>query len=496
MSTRKPVVLVLEDIHWADSASLALLHYISRFVNSERIFVLATFRSESLSFDLQGQPSSLVETLRAMGREDLYREIKLPSLNAYEVGVLASSMLGGQIQPTFLEKLSFESQGNALFVVESLRTLGNEGSLIQENGEWRPSTDRIVIPLKVIIPLKVKDIILQRVSSLKLKHRKILDVASVLGEKFDFKLIASVLGQEQIQILEKLNSISKTTLRIKFEDGSYSFDHAKSQEIIYDELPIPLKSGYHLLIAERLETLSKNQKKSIASHLSFHYEKAGNGPKTLEYSLRAGKEALAKFSNLEAKKFFSYVLDISEEKEQYLDERASAIEGLGDAFFATGEFREAQKMFNHLLYSTEKGVVKLRALRKSVASSRWLGDFAHSLELSKEADDLVEFGRLEYARLLLNKAAAMGSFGNSKETLKCLENALAVFEEENSLADLAQALNESASLYQTEGYPEKAIVVVKRAIALNEEIGDFRGQVDAYFYAGQVFFNYRLFSEA
>ena len=425
-----------------------------------------------------------------MGREDLYREIKLPSLNSFEVGLLASSMLGGQIQPTFLDKLSFESHGNALFVVESLRTLMNEGSLIQENGEWRPSTDRMVIPSKV------KDIILQRVTSLKLKHRKILDVASVLGEKFDFKLIASVLGQEQIQILEKLNSIAQTTLLIKFEDGSYSFDHAKSREIIYDELPIPLKSGYHLLIAERLETLSKNQKKSIASHLAFHYEKAGNGPKTLEYSLRAGKEALAKFSNLEAKKFFSYVLDISGEKEQYLDERASAIEGLGDAFFATGEFGEAQKMFQRLFYSTDKGVVKLRALRKSVASSRWLGDFAHSLELSKEADDLVEFGRLEYARLLLNKAAAMGSFGNSKEALKCLENALAVFEEENSLADLAQALNESASLYQTEGYPEKAIVVAKRAIALNEEIGDFRGQVDAYFYAGQVFFNYRLFSEA
>lgn len=490
LSTRKPVILVLEDIHWADSASLALLHYISRFVNSERILVLATFRSEGLSFDLQGQPSSLVETLRAMGREDLYREINLPSLSAFEVGLLASSMLGGQIQPTFLEKLSIESHGNALFVVESLRTLVNEGSLIEENGEWRPSTDRIRIPSKV------KDIILQRVSGLKLKHRKILDVASVLGEKFDFKLIASVLSQEQIQILEKLNSIAQTTSLIKFENDSYSFDHAKSREIIYDELPAPLKTGYHLMIAKRLETLSKNQTKSVASDLAFHYQKAGNSPKTLEYSLLAGKEALAKFSNLEAKKFFSYVLDIAGEKELHLAERASAIEGLGDAFFATGEFGEAKKMFQRLLYSTDKGVVKLRALRKSVASSRWLGDFAHSLELSKEADCLVEFGRLEYARLLVNKGAALGSYGNIKDALKCLEDASAIFEEENSLADLAQALNESASLYQTEGYPEKALVTAKRAIALNEEIGDFRGQVEAYFSAGLVFFHYRLYMEA
>ena len=490
LSTRKPVLLVLEDIHWADSASLGLLHYISRFVSSERILVLATFRSEGLRYDLEGQPSSLVETLRAMGREDLYREIKLPSLNAYEVGLLASSMLGGQIQPSFLENLSTESHGNALFVVESLRTLMSEGCLIQENGEWRPSTD------KLRIPSKVKDLILQRVSGLKLKQRKILDVASVLGEKFDYRLIASVLSQEQIQILEKLNSIAKTTSLIKFEDNSYSFDHAKSREIIYDELPLPLKTGYHLMIAERLETLSKIDKKSEVSDLAYHYEKAGNSSKTFVYSLQAGKEALAKFSNLEAKKYFLHVLNIADEKEEYCNDRISAIEGLGDAFLATGEFSEALNRFQQLMNSANVGVVKLRALRKAMVSARFLGNFDLSLELSKDAENLKGVNRLEYARVLLNKGAALGSFGNTKEALVCLEKAIIEFEEANSLADLAQGLNESASLYQTEGYPEKAVATAKRAVALNEEIGDLRGQVDAYFYAGQVFFNYRLFEEA
>jgi tetratricopeptide (TPR) repeat protein len=490
LSTKKPVILVLEDIHWADSASLALLHYISRFVNSERILVLATFRSEGLSFDLEGQPSSIVETLRAMGREDLYREIKLPSLNAYEVGLLASSMLGGQIQPSFLENLSTESHGNALFVVESLRTLMSEGCLIQENGEWHPSTDRLRIPSKV------KDLILQRVSGLKLKQRKILDVASVLGEKFDYRLIASVLSQEQIQILEKLNSIAKTTSLIKFEDNSYSFDHAKSREIIYDELPLPLKTGYHLMIAERLETLSRIDKKSVVSDLAYHFEKAGNSPKTLVYSLMAGKEALAKFSNLEAKKYFLHVLDIAGEKEEYCNDRISAIEGLGDAFFATGEFSEALNKFQQLMNITNTEIVKLRAIRKAMVSARFLGNFDLSLELSKEVENLKGANSLEYARVLLNKGAAMGSFGNTKEALVCLEKAIIEFEEANSLADLAQGLNESASLYQTEGYPEKAVATAKRAVALNEEIGDLRGQVDAYFYAGQIFFNYRLFQEA
>jgi tetratricopeptide (TPR) repeat protein len=490
LSSKKPVILVLEDIHWADSASLSLLHYLSRFVYSERILVIATFRTEGLSYDLEGHPSSLIQTIRAMGREDLYQEIKLPSLNTHEVGLLASSMLGGQIQPAFLENLSIESHGNALFIVESLRTLMCEGCLIQENGEWRPSSERLNIPLKV------KDLILERVSGLKLKQRKILDVASVLGDKFDYRLIASVLNQEQIQILEKLNSISKLTSLIKFEDGSYSFDHAKSREIIYDELPVPLKTGYHLMIAERLETLSKIDKRSVVNDLAYHYEKAGNSPKTLVYSLMAGKEALAKFSNSEAKKYFSHVIEIAGEKEEYYDDRISAVEGLGDAFFAMDEFGEALKKFQQLANIANSEVVKLRTIRKAMVSARFLGNFDLSLELSKEAENLKAANSLEYARVLLNKGAAMGSYGNPKEALLCLEKAITEFEEANSLPDLAQGLNESGSLYQTEGYPEKAIATAKRAILINEEIRDMRGQVDAYFYAGLAFFNYRLFGEA
>ena len=113
-----------------------------------------------------------------------------------------------------------------------------------------------------------------------------------------------MLGQERIQILEKLNLIASNTSLIKYENDSFSFDHAKSREIIYDGLPSPLKIGYHTLIGERLEALGKNEKKNVANDLAYHYEKAGNAHKTLTYSLLAGREALAKFSNLEAKKYF------------------------------------------------------------------------------------------------------------------------------------------------------------------------------------------------
>ena len=107
ISIQGPLVLFLEDIHWADSASLALLHYISRVVNnSERILVLATFRSEEVTADAEGHPHPLEEEMRLMSREDLFSEIKLSNLNQADISVIAQNMMGGTVQQELVEKLA------------------------------------------------------------------------------------------------------------------------------------------------------------------------------------------------------------------------------------------------------------------------------------------------------------------------------------------------------------------------------------------------------
>jgi predicted ATPase len=94
MASEEPIILFIEDIHWADSASIALLHYIARSIyNSERILVLATFRSEELTADAEGRSHPLHETLRLMKREELFKEIKLSGLEQDSVKSIAQSML-------------------------------------------------------------------------------------------------------------------------------------------------------------------------------------------------------------------------------------------------------------------------------------------------------------------------------------------------------------------------------------------------------------------
>ncbi len=123
ISARRPTILFIDDVHWADSASLALIHYISRAMSSKKVLVLATFRSEELTADSEGRPHPLTETLRLMKRENLYEEIKISNLGQNEVSELAQNMLEGKLKTNFSNTLGKESQGNPLFVVESLRML-------------------------------------------------------------------------------------------------------------------------------------------------------------------------------------------------------------------------------------------------------------------------------------------------------------------------------------------------------------------------------------
>jgi predicted ATPase len=339
ISKQKPTVLFLDDIHWADSASLALFHYVSRAVRSSRVLVLATFRGEELNPDEEGHPHRLAETLRLMRREDLCTEIKLHNLSQTYVSKVAENMIGGTLHPEFITKLAVESQGNPLFIVESLRMLTERGSLHKENDLWRLSSEELVIPDKF------KDIILGRLSVLKFSQRSVLDAASVIGDRFDAELLGTVLGQNKLEILQTLSMIAQSTSLVRVEEGFFRFDHAKSRQVIYEEIPVPLKRGYHAQVAERLEIKSGPLP---FSDIAYHYAQAENKQKAVEYALKAGKEALARFSNAEAIKHFTYVLQTVPDAPENAETKRTALEKLGDAYYANCMYAKALELFERL----------------------------------------------------------------------------------------------------------------------------------------------------
>ena len=472
LSVNEPVILLIEDLHWADSASLSLLHFAARRLRSERILLLATFRCEELTTNAEGQTHPLAEELRLMKREGLFTEIKLPNLNQACVNEIAENMMGGKVNPELAAKLSQESRGNALFVVESLRMLSERGNLYQEHDEWHLTVDTLGIPDKF------KDVILRRVSLLKFKERRVLDAASVIGEKFDVELLAVVLGQDSLEVLETLNMISRSTSLVNVEESFFRFDHAKSRQAIYEEIPLPLKRGYHSRVAEKLESAPKSGR-LLFSEIAYHYAQSGNEKKAIEFALVAGQDALARFSNAEAIKHFTYVVEKVSDAPESAETKKTALEGLGDAYSANCKFTKALEVFERLAKS-EVGEVKLRAYRKAMEMVV-IGDFgrARLMELSRKAEPYVASDRLEGARIHLGG-------GN---TLEDYEAAIEIFMEEYSLPDLAKALPKLGMALLSSGQYGKGVGAYLRAISLWEEIGDLHQLLDTVYLAGHFFYS-------
>ena len=469
IAARQPIVLFIEDIHWADSASLALLHYLARaFNDSDRILVLATLRSEELTADTDGRPHLLSQTMQLMRREDLFTEIKLTNLDQTGVAKVAQSMIGGNIQEELAENLMTESKGNPLFIVESLRMLAERKNLVEEDNQWRLTIDAFGIPPKI------KDIIMRRLAVLKYTQRRVLDAASVIGEKFDLELLSSVLGMDTLEVLETLNMIAYSTSLVSVEGNYYRFDHARSREVLYDELSAPLKRGYHQRIAEKIESKSE---KPPYSDLAFHYAQAGNAEKAEKYAMAAGQDALAKFSNREAAAHFTFVLQATPKN---IETKLSALEGLGDAYYADCMFQNAAKTFDELA-ELATGKLKVRAYRKELEVT-WYRDqnAAGTQEIAKKVEKLGELDPLESARIRWQSSRAL--FWTSPEAcLKEHEALLKIFQEEYSLPDVAQLMWGTGITFVTahKGDPKKALAQILVGIAMHHELEDARSELFA-----------------
>ena len=192
-------------------------------------------------------------------------------------------MIGGNIQKSFAERLLKDSQGNPLFVVESIRMLSEKQCLVLDKEQWNICTDGLGIPAKI------KDIILSRASKLKPEEKILLDIASAIGIIFDPELLADVLGQDRLKVLETLNGIANTSSLVVCEGTYYKFYHAKCRDAIYEEIAVAIRRLYHSKIAEILE---KRLEKAKVSDLAYHFARAGDSGKAIRYSLDAGIKAL------------------------------------------------------------------------------------------------------------------------------------------------------------------------------------------------------------
>jgi len=307
-SRDRPVVLVLDDVQWADAASLQLLRHVVKMGDALGLLIICTYRDTELS-------SLMVETLGALRRETGVDRIALRGLEDDEVVRFLEAASGHDLTEsglTLAHAVYEETDGNPFFVSEMLRHLEDSGAIYRdEAGTWRTRTT------EMLLPASVKEVVAARVARLGPEAGRVLGLAAVIGRQFDLGLLSTAAGLDESGVIDLLEEASKMALVREAPDApdSYTFAHALVQHTLYEDLGGTRRARAHRKVAEVLEELCGADSNACVGELAHHWLQATqlvDVGKAVTYARRAGEMALDALAPADAVRYFEQALELLE----------------------------------------------------------------------------------------------------------------------------------------------------------------------------------------
>jgi len=478
---RQPLVLVLDDLHWADHPSLLLLEFVAKELGNARLLIVCTYRDVELS-----RQHPLSQTLGELTRsaEGGFQRVLLRGLGQEDVGRFIE-LASGVAPPTGLvEAVHRQTEGNPLFVTEVVRLLVQEGELTQDKVGERDSWS-------VRIPEGVREVIGRRLDRLSERCNETLTIASVISREFTVDqlspLIDDISGDRLLEVLEEALA-ARVIEELPRSVGHYQFTHALIQETLSEELSTTRKVRLHARIAESLELLYGAEAEAHGAELAHHFTEAQTvlgTEKLVRYSLLAGDRALATYAHEEALAHFNRGLAAKKETQPMDSNGAALLFGLGRAQSATLQEAEARVSLSRALdYYIQVADVEMAV---SVAEYPLLPVFGVTrlTELVARALPLVPPDSHEAGRLLSRYGLVVyQEVGDDQRTQEAFSQALTIAQREGDPALETITLAAAADVDWYQFRPQQVIERGRQAIELAGRVGDLRAEVRARYYTG------------
>jgi class 3 adenylate cyclase len=292
LAERGPVVLVLEDLHWADASSSALVVPLLRLAASHRIFFLIALRPEP--------PDALARIRAAVDTVGPSRcsEIPLQPLDRGAAEQLLDNLFRDGDLPHAAKSLIEErTAGNPFYLHEVVRSLIDEGAVEIRNGSLF-ATSKID---SVVIPSTVQEVIMARIDRLPLATKNALQIVAIIGRSAYTRIIAAVIGEEGIGAsLEALTTSDLLIRRERFDESLYEFTHPLVQEVAYGAVTRQKRAEFHRLVAQAIESEFTESHPSYFGMLAYHFSLGDDAENAERYLLRAGEQAAALAASAEA----------------------------------------------------------------------------------------------------------------------------------------------------------------------------------------------------
>ncbi len=357
-----PLLIILDDLQWADGASLNLLFHLGRCLEGARILIVGAFRPEEVALGRGDGPHPLDKILAEFKRQFGEIEVDLGKTAEDESRHFVDAYLDSErnrLSPDFRAALFAHTEGHPLFTVELLRNLQERGDIAQDpDGEW---VEKGELDWSVL-PARVEGVIEERISRLEDDLKETLTVASVEGVDFTAQIVARVREVKERALVRQLSQELDKVHRLVQEHGileilkhrlyQYRFRHQMFQKHLYNGLGDFERTELHREVGSILEDVYGDRARDIAPQLAFHFSEAGDSERALEYLLQAGDQARMVYANAEAIRFYRQALKFIEGSKQS-EERARILLKLGLVYtanfepeLATGAFNEAFEIWD------------------------------------------------------------------------------------------------------------------------------------------------------
>ena len=307
LSKKKPVVLVLEDLHQADNATIVLLRYITRHIFAHRLLIVGTFREEELD-----QSHQLSQLVRDFEKEDLSETVKLDALSREAVLQFVRDLTRRtEHVEEVADTVYSTTRGNPFFVAETVRSLTEQGIIKKDSLDH----DRLK---STALPSSVKALLRQRLEHLKPECVELMRLASIVGPDFDQELLVGVSGLPEENVLNYLETgLNAGLIRERPVHRGFRLEFAdpRLRSIVQDDVSTIRKRKLHNKIAECLEkTYSANLYEHL-EEISYHYVESGNTKKAIHFLQLAAERAASMHAYDEAIRHYRNVMELSEDSE-------------------------------------------------------------------------------------------------------------------------------------------------------------------------------------
>jgi predicted ATPase len=517
ISKRQPLIFFLDDMHWADNATLQLLFYLARSIRESRVLIVGAYRFEEI--ETGGEAHPLTETIQRMTRERLVQKVSLERMSVDDTQKMINSMFEHEMPKPLTELLYKETEGNPYFIEEVVKSL-------VETGAIDPTAKESEIDVsKMKIPSSVTDLITRRVEQLDEETRKVLDYASVIGNEFNYYVLLSTTGIGEDTIVESLDKL--LDLKLVKEDQAasgenYMFTHNMNREVIYQNLSRAKRRLMHKKVGKSLEEVYQGREDAVIYSLAYHYSQAADVEKSIDYNLMAGDKAMSIFAFTEALAYYKRALEgigTQEVDEKTLDKEVNILNRVGEIYAIGGDWRSALKHHYEAIKLCEGnkpqkslayrliGMIEMERAEWKIA----IDSFEKALKISEAIQDfrgmadafsglawiswkvgdhektLIYANKsIENAKRIKNEAMVAKAYidiGNSYNellsnydmALEYYENALRILQRDmNDLNQLARAYNNIGDVFMKKNEYEKAIDYFKKCLDISTKTGDVR----------------------